>query len=148
MDQIFPALGTYFWWIIAALLLIAEMMAPGFFMIWLAMAAAATAVVHLIAPMAWTSEVLVFALLSAIAMAASWRFVTRSWVVKSDQPNLNQMHHAFVGKTYYLEKPIIDGHGKIKVDDRVWDVMGPDMPKGAEVKVTAVEGLRLRVKQA
>ena len=90
MDQLFPALGAYFWWIIAAVLLIAEMMMPGFFMIWLAVAAALTAVVHLVAPMAWESEVLVFAALAILAVAASWRVVSRSWAVKSDQPHLNQ----------------------------------------------------------
>jgi len=147
MDQIFPTLGTYFWWIIAAVLLIAEMLAPGFFMIWLAAAAALTAIVHLIYPMDWTSEILVFAALAAVTIAATWRVVTGGWKAKSDQPNLNQSHYAFVGKTFYLERAITDGHGKIKVDDRIWDVMGPDLPKGTEVRVTAVEGLRLRVER-
>ena len=38
MNELFPMLGPYFWWIVAGLLLIAEMMQPGFFMIWLAAA--------------------------------------------------------------------------------------------------------------
>ncbi len=147
MDQLFPHLGPYFWWIFAALLLGAEMMAPGFFMIWLAAAAAATAVVHLLLPMALTSEILVFAIFSALTVAATWRIVTRSWAVKTDQPNLNQMHYDLVGKTYPLEQAIHAGNGKIKVDDRLWDVQGPDMAKGVAVRVTAVEGLRLRVER-
>ena len=145
MDQLFPSLSPYLWWIIAAFLLIAEMTVPGFFMIWLAAAAALTAIIHLIFPMGFAPELLVFALLSALTVAATWRMVSQSWATRSDQPNLNQSHHDLVGRTYTLEQAITGGTGKIKVADRIWDVMGPDLPKGAEVKVTAVEGLRLRV---
>lgn len=147
MDQLFPALGAYFWWIIAAVLLIAEMMMPGFFMIWLAVAAALTAVVHLVAPMAWESEVLVFAALAILAVAASWRVVSRSWAVKSDQPHLNQRSAGLVGRSFVLAQPIVNGSGKITYQDTLWDVDGPDLPKGAHVRVTGVEGLRLRVKE-
>ena len=148
MDQLFPEIGPYFWWIVAGVLLIAEMMQPGFFMIWLGAAAALTAIVHLVMPMGWEAEVAVFAVFSALAVAASWRIVTRSWAAKSDQPHLNQRHEALVGKTFHLERAIVDGQGKIKVDDRIWDVQGPDLPKGTPVKVTGVDGLRLRVKEA
>ena len=146
MDQLFPALGAYCWWIIAALLLIAEMMMPGFFMIWLAVAAAFTALIHLISPMAWQSEVLVFAALAILAVAASWRIVSRSWVVKSDQPHLNQRSAGLVGRSFVLARPIVNGSGKITYQDTLWDVDGPDLPAGARVHVTGVEGLRLRVK--
>ncbi len=146
MSQLFPALGPYFWWIVAALLLLAEMMAPGFFMIWLAVAAGLTALVHVVAPMAWESEVLVFAMLALLAVAASWRVVRRSWAVKSDQPHLNQRSAALVGRSFILPQPIVNGSGKISYQDTLWDVDGPDLPTGARVRVTAVEGLRLRVK--
>jgi len=147
MNTLFPIFGTYFWWILAGALLLAEMMQPGFFMIWLAAAAALTAIVASVLHLEWTSEALTFAGLAILCVAGSWRIVTKSWVTKSDQPHLNQSHQAFVGKSYPLEKAIVDGHGKIKVDDRIWDVQGPDMPKGAHVKVTGVDGLRLRVKE-
>ena len=146
IDQFFPVLGLYFWWIVAALLLLAEMMAPGFFMIWLAVAAALTAIIHLIAPMAWESEVLVFAALAILAVAASWRVVSRSWAVKSDQPHLNQRSAGLVGRSFVLSQPIVNGSGKITYQDTLWDVDGPDLPTGARVHVTGVEGLRLRVK--
>ncbi len=146
IDQIFPVLGPYFWWIVAALLLLAEMMAPGFFMIWLAVAAAFTALIHLIAPLAWEHEVLVFAALAVLAVAASWRVVSRSWAVKSDQPHLNQRSAGLVGRSFVLSQPIVNGSGKITYQDTLWDVDGPNLPIGARVQVTGVEGLRLRVK--
>ncbi len=147
MTTLFPEISPYFWWIVAGLLLLAEMIMPGVFMIWLAVAAALTAVVQMIFHFEWTTDVIIFAIFAVASVAASWRIVSKSWVTKSDQPHLNQSHQAFVGKSYPLEKAIVDGHGKIKVDDRIWDVQGPDMPKGAQVKVTGVEGLRLKVKE-
>ena len=48
------------------------------------------------------------------------------------------------GKSYVLDEAIINGRGKIKIDDTLWEVTGPDLPQGASVKIVGVEGLRLR----
>jgi inner membrane protein len=145
MNELFPEFGAYFWWILAGVLLIAEMIQPGFFMIWLGAAAALTALIHFVAPMSWQAEVAIFAVLSAIVVALSWRVVARSRVVSTDKPHLNQRNAAFVGHTYPLAEAIVDGTGKIKAEATVWDVRGPDLPKGTLVKVTATDGLRLIV---
>ena len=146
MDQIFPGLGLYFWWIIAGLLLIAEMLMPGFFMIWFAAAAVVTALLNIIYPQGWIGEVGIFAVLAALAVAVSWRFVTASWAVRTDQPHLNQRHEGLIGKTYPLMVPIVNGRGKLEAGGTVWDVEGLDLPQGTVVKVTGTDGLRLKVK--
>ena len=148
MTQILGPWGLWFWWIIAAALLLAEMMAPGFFMLWLAVAAAVTAVLVHFVTLPWEGEVFAFAVFSAMTIAASWRFVKSQRNVRSDQPHLNQKQNGFVGKTYVLDKPIIHGSGKIKVEDALWDVDGEDAAAGTKIKVIAVEGLRLRVEKA
>ena len=147
MDQLIGELGLWFWWIVAGLLLIAEMLMPGFFMLWLAVAAAITAIIDAVFHLSWMSAVFTFAVLSALSVAASWRFVMSSRTMKSDQPFLNQRHEGLVGQSFYLETAIIHGHGKIKVEDRLWDVDGPDLHKGEQVKVTGVQGLRLTVEK-
>ena len=147
MNTLLPYIGDYFWWIIAGLLLLAEMLMPGFFMLWLAVAAALTAIVDQVFHLSWMGEILTFAVLSIASVAASWRFVMASRNAKSDSPHLNQRSNAFVGRTYILEKPIINGSGKIKVEDTIWDVDGEDASAGTRVKVTAVDGMRLRVEK-
>jgi len=146
MDQIFPGFGPYVWWIIAGLLLIAELLQPGFFIIWFAAAAALTAIIHLLWPQGWEIELGIFAVLAAVAVAVSWRFVTASWAVKSDQPHLNQRHAGLIGRTYPLMTAIENGRGKLEAESTVWDVEGPDLPKGAAVKVVGLDGLRLKVR--
>ena len=45
-------------------------------------------------------------------------------------------------------EPIVDGEGKLDIEGTRWDVLGPNLAKGATVKVTAVEGMKLRVTEA
>ena len=42
----------------------------------------------------------------------------------------------------------MEGRGRIKIDDGVWQVRGPDAPAGARVKVTGAEGTVLTVTSA
>jgi inner membrane protein len=147
MEQFFPLVGPWFWWIVAGILLLAEMAMPGFFMLWLAVAAALTALLDLAFHFSWMGEVFTFATLSMLTVLASWRFVMGSRNMKSESPHLNQKHAGFVGRSFILEKAIVNGTGKIRVEDALWDVDGPDLPSGARVKVTAVAGLRLVVEK-
>ncbi len=145
MEQFFPILGSYFWWIAAGILLIAEMTMPGFFMLWLAFAAALTALVDFAFHLNWVGEVFSFAAFSFISVLGSWRFVMSGRHAVSDSPHLNQKHTGFVGHTFILDKAIVHGSGKIKVEDALWDVDGPDLAVGSRVKVIGVQGLRLVV---
>lgn len=145
MEQYFPSLGLWFWWIVAGVLLLAEMAMPGFFMLWLAVAAALTAVADMVFHFSWMGEILTFSALSFLSVMASWRFVMEGRNIKSTSPHLNQKHEGFVGKTFILNTAIVNGSGKIKVEDALWDVDGPDAEAGTRVKVVAVDGLRLVV---
>ncbi len=148
MEELFPFAGPWFWWIAAAILLLLEMLMPGFFMLWLAFAAALTAVADYIFDFGWASEIVAFGLFGLASILSSWRFVMSQRHTKSDSPHLNQRQNAFVGKTYFLVEPIVQGSGKIKVEDALWDVDGEDAAVGTRVKVMKVDGLRLRVEPA
>ncbi|MDE2446641.1 MAG: NfeD family protein [Alphaproteobacteria bacterium] len=148
MDQLFPFMGPYFWWSVAGILLLAELAMPGFFMLWLAAAAALTALLDLYFAFSWAGEILTFAALSFVLVLATWRMVMGSRHMKSDQPHLNQRHQGLVGRSFVLDSAITNGSGKIKSEDTLWDVDGPDLPVGARVKVTGVNGMRLVVEAA
>ena len=54
-----------------------------------------------------------------------------------------------MGRHFTLQEPVINGLGKIKVDDSIWKIEGEaDLPSGAQVKVTAVEGTILKIEPA
>ncbi len=63
MDQLFPFLGHWAWWVAAGVLLIIELVAPGVFFIWLGIAAALTGLADALFDLPWQAEALLFAAL-------------------------------------------------------------------------------------
>lgn len=144
MEDFVPVLGVWFWWVVAGLLLILELMAPGIFLIWLGIAAAITALVDLLVPMTWRGELLVFAAAAAISVFTGRALMARrgaSW----DHPFLNRRHHGYVGTRHVLQEAIVNGHGRLAIEGTIWEVRGPDVPAGTAVKVTGIDGLKLIV---
>jgi membrane protein implicated in regulation of membrane protease activity len=145
MAEIFPTLGIWVWWIIAGLLLILELLLAGIFFVWLGIAAAVMGLVDFLAPpLDWQVEIAIFAVLSAVLVIAGRPWLKRRQAVDSDRPNLNQRIYDAVGRSYVLDEAIINGRGKVKIDDTLWEVTGPDLPQGAWVRIVGVDGLRLR----
>lgn len=147
MDQFIPFLGGWFWLVAAGLLLLLELSAPGIFFIWLAAAAVLTSVADHIYDMGWQGELLTFAVSSLVAIFAGRPLLKRRHALDSDRPNLNRRMYDYIGRSFVLAQPIVDGRGRLKIDDTLWEVQGADMPAGAHVKVTGVDGLRLTVAQ-
>jgi len=146
MAELFPTLGQWVWWILAGLLLIVELLLAGIFFVWLGIAAAIMGVIDFLSPpLSWQVEVLIFALLSAVLVIAGRPWLKRRQALESDQPNLNRRINDYVGKSYVLDEAIINGRGKVKIDDTLWEVTGPDLPQGAWVRIIGIDGLRLRV---
>lgn len=148
MAELATLYSPWTWFTLAGLLLIGELLSPGVFLMWLGGAAALTGLVDITLGLGWQSEVVVFAVLSAALVFASWNWVKNQRSPKSDQPHLNLRHGAYVGREFVLDRAIINGSGKLKIEDTIWDVDGPDLPAGARVKVTAVNGLRLNAVRA
>ncbi len=148
MSELLSIADPWFWWIVAGVLLVGEMLIPGFFLLWLAAAAALTGAIDLVFGLGWQGEVSVFATLSLLLVLITWKWVMASRRMKSDQPTLNQRHHAYVGKVVPLAQPIVNGSGKVRIDDSLWDVDGPDLPQGTRVRISGVDGLRLKAEKA
>ncbi|TCK18275.1 hypothetical protein DFR30_1551 [Thiogranum longum] len=139
------SIGHWHWWILAAVLIILEVFAPGAFFLWLGLAAVTVGgVVYVLPDMIWEYQLLLFSVLSVISIVI-WRKYFRSTPADTDQPHLNRRGEQYLGRTFTLEAPIIDGVGKIHVDDSTWKVHGDDCPAGTRVEVTGVDGTILKV---
>jgi membrane protein implicated in regulation of membrane protease activity len=53
----------------------------------------------------------------------------------------------YVGRVFTLDEPIVNGRGKIRVDDTTWNIEGADLAAGVSVEVTSVDGTILKVAQ-
>ena len=139
----------YGWWLLALVLIGAEIMAPGFFMLWIGIAAAALGVVLLFVPaMSFGMQAVVFSVFALISCFVYWRFVRHAMDERSDLPHLNRRAEQYIGRRFVLETAIINGQGKARVGDSPWLVEGPDLPVGATIEVIGVDGSTLRVKAA
>lgn len=145
MEHFIPFLGYWIWWVIAGLLLILELMAPGIFFIWLAIAAGLTGLADMIFGLSWQAELLVFAGLSLVSVFAGRSIYRGRNAEPEDNPYLNRRQLSYVGRSFKLDEPISNGRGKLTIEDTIWDVEGPDLAQGSLVKVTGVSGMRLTV---
>ncbi|QCK84992.1 NfeD family protein [Phreatobacter aquaticus] len=142
-------MGAWGWIALAAVLVIAEMLAGGYFLLWLGSAAVATGLIFLAWPAAgWQAQISVFAVLSLASVAAWFSFARNTKPTSSDQPDLNERLSSLVGREFLLEEPIQAGRGRVRIADSVWSVAGPDCASGTRVTVRAVDGATLVVTPA
>ncbi len=144
MQELVATLGDWTWWIVAAVLLVLELVIPGVFFLWMGLAAMVVGVLVLIVDISWQGQIAAFAVLSIIALIVSRYFFAGRRVV-SDRPNLNRRMYDYVGRSFVLEAPIQNGTGTIRVDDTIWRVRGDDAAVGARVRITEVDGLEFLV---
>jgi membrane protein implicated in regulation of membrane protease activity len=132
------------WGIAAAVLAIAEIVIPGIFLLWLAIGAGITAVITLFVPLNAALQLLVFSVLSAVSVSVG-RFWYVSRPAKSTDPLLNDRAARLIGRPVTVSEAIVQGEGRVRVDDSSWSAIGPDAPVGARLTVIEVDGSTLVV---
>ncbi|MFC3164028.1 NfeD family protein [Ciceribacter thiooxidans] len=149
--RLISELGPWSWWLFGFLLLAAELALPGVFLVWIGAAALLTGLLSILlwtmGFWVWQLQFLVFAVLAVAATFAGRRFLSSGAQI-TDEPLLNQRGASLVGRTATLAEPIVEGRGRIRLDDTYWSVMGPDLPAGTRVKVVSGTGRDLVVEAA
>jgi membrane protein implicated in regulation of membrane protease activity len=136
------------WAAVALLLIAAETLAPGAFLLWMGFAAAVVFLVVLVAPgIPVLAQAAAFVVLSFVSIQ-----IYRRWFRKtgrqSDRPLLNRRAEQNIGLVAPLDQAIAGGRGRIKLGDAFWVVEGPELPAGTPVRVVAVDGMVLKVQEA
>ena len=142
LASLVDTLGIWNWWVLAGILLVVELITGTFFFLWLGAAALAVGVMMLFADWGWQVQVSVFAVLSIVLLVGSRLLIKRG---QEEESFLNRRAARHVGRVFTLDQPIVDGRGRVKIDDTIWFVSGPDRPEKAQVKVTGVDGATLLV---
>jgi membrane protein implicated in regulation of membrane protease activity len=137
-------LAFWHWLVLGVVLVIIEVFAPGAFFLWLGISAGIVGVILWLAPgLSWELQLLIFAVLSVASVVVARRYLT-AHPLKTDLPNLNQRGQQYVGRTFTLEEPVINGQGKIQVDDSTWKITCEDCEAGTKVVINGVDGVVLR----
>jgi inner membrane protein len=148
MTEMFSTLGTWNWLIFGFVLMALELIAPGVFLFWLGLAALLVGLVSFVLHPSWQTQLLMFAAFAAAAVPVWLRLARGSGAASVSNPFLNRRADALVGRVFTLERPIIDGHGTVRIDDTIWRVAGPDAPAGSRVRVVQADGANLTVAAA
>ena len=136
------------WMILGVVLVILEVLAPGIIFLWMGIAAIATGLIVLAADtLGWEYQILVFAGLSVVSVVAG-RMWVRSRPTETDHPTLNRRGEQYIGRVFVLEEPLVNGVGKLRVDDTTWKINGGDLPAGTRVRVAQANGTVLQVEKA
>ena len=144
MEMILQLLPWH-WWVAGIILVILEMLAPMGHTLWLGISALIVGVLLWLFPgMDWKLQMLIFAILS-IASVLLYKKLAGDNADITDSPDLNRRADRYIGRVFTIEEPIVNGIGKIKVDDSTWRVSGSDQVAGTTVKVVSVSGSTLQV---
>ncbi|MFZ0254411.1 MAG: NfeD family protein [Gammaproteobacteria bacterium] len=133
------------WWILGLVLVILEVFAPGAFLIWIGISAGMVGLLLLFVPaVPWQLQVLMFGVFS-VAIVLVWRRYLQAHPVQSEVPFLNRRGEQYVGRVLTLDDPIVNGIGRLRIDDSIWRIRGEDCPAQSKVTITGVDGVVLTV---
>ncbi|RDK92131.1 NfeD family protein [Enterobacillus tribolii] len=138
-----------FWLSLGGVLLVAELLGAGGYLLWSGISALLVGLLSWIFPMSWEWRCMLFAVLTIVTAVIWWYWLRR----RQQQPDsrgdehLNQRSRQLIGRRATLNAPIENGSGRIELGDGSWRVQcDQDLPAGTHVEITDVQGITLIVK--
>lgn len=137
---------TWFWLCLGGLLLIGELLGTGGYLLWSGIAAVTVGILTFLLPfLGWEWQGILFAVFTVIS-AILWR----KWLSHrkaSSADDVNQISHQLIGVKARLLTDTEEGFSRVRLADGSWRVYSEIPLKAeAEVEVTAVDGITLKVK--
>jgi inner membrane protein len=129
----------WLWAIGGLVLLIAEMLAPGFFLIFIGAAAILTGLVTLAFDLSLPLQLLVFVVASAIAVYLGRRRYEEPPNVDLDN-RLNNPGRRLEGKVATAVTAVDEHSGRVRLGDSEWTARGGPAQAGERVRIVAVDG--------
>jgi membrane protein implicated in regulation of membrane protease activity len=129
----------WLWTIGGVLLLIAEIIAPGVFLVWIGIAAIVTGLFALLFGIGVAGQLGLFALYAVLAVMAGRRFYAVKGIEHTGT-GLNNPSARMIGRRVVVVQPVDEDSGRVRVGDSEWSARGGPAQPGDRVRVTAVEG--------
>lgn len=134
----------WIWLILGLALALLEMLVPGVYLIWLAVAALVIAAITFVSGPPLAIQVIAF-----VSLALVFAFSAKRWLrdrpIETTDPLLNNRGGRLVGETALVTAALESGSGRVRVGDSEWIARGPDVPAGDRVRITGSNGAELLV---
>ena len=138
-------LDAHWVWLTLGLVLAGlEMLVPGVYLIWLAVAAIVTGVLTGLFDLSLPMQVIDFVFLALIIAFSAKRFL-RDKPIESSDPLMNRRGARMVGETALVVQAIEHGSGRVHFGDGDWIARGPDVAAGERVRIVGSDGASLLV---
>ena len=134
----------WLWMIGGVLLFIAEIIAPGFFLVFIGAAAILTGLFTVLFGLGLAPQLALFVLYALLAVLAGRRFYGNR-ATDSVDPLLNDRAGRLVGKVVTVVAEVDDHNGRVRVGDSEWTARGGPAGPGERVRITGVDGNCLNV---
>lgn len=140
-------LNEWFWFSVASILVVFEVLVgTGFFCAWLAASAVILGIIMAVTvALTWQTEFLLFATISGLCI---FLWVLQRRYQRRRARAIFTADQGYTTRVFTLEEPVINGRGRLKINDITWSVQGPDLPVGSPVKVIGLEGMILLIDSA
>jgi membrane protein implicated in regulation of membrane protease activity len=135
----------WLWLIGGVLLLIAELIAPGFFLVFIGGAAIATGLVSMLVGIPIAAQLAIFSILAFLSARVGGRYAYSYRYDYSSDPLLNDRVRRMLGKVVVVVEPVDANGGRVRVGDSVWSARGGPAAVGDRVRIVDVEGNCLKV---
>jgi membrane protein implicated in regulation of membrane protease activity len=136
LDNVEPG---WLWMIAGVVLLIAEVLAPGVFLVFIGAAALATGAFTLLFDLGIAAQLTLFALYAVVAVMIGRRMYANAATDSSD-PMLNDRSARLVGKSVTVIEAVDEHAGRVRVGDSEWSARGGPGRPGERVRITGVDG--------
>ncbi|HGM5484264.1 TPA: NfeD family protein [Serratia marcescens] len=149
MLELIAANPLWFWLSLGGVLLAAEMLGAGGYLLWSGVAALLVGVlIWLLPQLSWAWQGAIFAVLTVVVAYLWWYWLRRRPAAASGgSPVLNQRNRQLIGTRATLTEPMHNGMGRINIGDSSWRAQAAeDLLAGTEVEVVAVEGVTLVIR--
>lgn len=129
----------WIWGIVGIALLILEMVAPGFFLVFLGAAAIATGLFTLMFDLGIAPQLVLFVIYTALAV-----LIGKRWYGEPGTPDLlgglNDPAKRLIGRTATVVDPVDEHGGRVKLGDSEWSARGGPAATGDRVEIVSVDG--------
>jgi membrane protein implicated in regulation of membrane protease activity len=134
----------WLWLIGGVVLLIAEVIAPGFFLVFVGAAAIAAGLFTLLFGLGTVAQLALFALYAVLAVMLGRRFYGAEAPATS-HASLNDPARRLVGKVVTVVAAVDEHSGRVRLGDGEWSARGGPAAVGERVRITGVDGNCLKV---
>jgi inner membrane protein len=140
-----PLDPAWLWLIGGVVLLIAEVIAPGFFLIFIGAAAIVTGLLAMAIGLPIAVQLGVFAILAFLSARLVGRRFYATRYDYSPDPFLNNKVGRLLGKIVVVVQPVDSHGGRVRVGDGEWSARGGPAAVGERVRIVDIEGNCLKV---